>query len=256
MRRNTFLAAPPPRRRPDNASGAWHWQRATQIAAAACLAVARRAIDPPNFPIEPPRQMRAAQGLKSNAMKPDTHPDYHLVKVVMTDGTEFTTRTTWGKSGDTLHLDVDPKSHPAWTGGQQHLARSRRPAVALPEEVFGLSQEVAPNAAICSVRRMREPARFRCDIAILVRAFCAGMSGASSRLRDQTPSRSNAAFNRPICRSTGIADRDLDRRRRVHGRVEPAHLGLQLGRARDQLLKLRPAGARSIWHRRGRRPRA
>ena len=55
------------------------------------------------------------------AMKPDTHPNYHLVKVVMTDGTEFTTRTTWGKSGDTLHLDVDPKSHPAWTGGQQHL---------------------------------------------------------------------------------------------------------------------------------------
>ena len=39
----------------------------------------------------------------------------------MTDGTEFTTRTTWGKEGDTLHLDIDPKSHPAWTGGQQQL---------------------------------------------------------------------------------------------------------------------------------------
>jgi ribosomal protein L31 len=47
-------------------------------------------------------------------MKPDTHPDYHSVKVVMTDGTEFTTRTTWGKPGDTLRLDIDPKSHPAW----------------------------------------------------------------------------------------------------------------------------------------------
>jgi large subunit ribosomal protein L31 len=55
------------------------------------------------------------------AMKPDTHPDYHTVKVIMTDGTEFTTRTTWGNPGDTLHLDIDPKSHPAWTGGQQHL---------------------------------------------------------------------------------------------------------------------------------------
>jgi large subunit ribosomal protein L31 len=54
-------------------------------------------------------------------MKTDTHPDYHVIKVIMTDGTEFTTRTTWGKSGDTLHLDVDPKSHPAWTGGQQQL---------------------------------------------------------------------------------------------------------------------------------------
>ena len=54
-------------------------------------------------------------------MKPDIHPDYHTIKVVMTDGTEFTTRTTWGKAGDTLQLDIDPKSHPAWTGGQQHL---------------------------------------------------------------------------------------------------------------------------------------
>jgi large subunit ribosomal protein L31 len=39
----------------------------------------------------------------------------------MTDGTEFTTRTTWGKKGDTMHLDIDPKSHPAWTGGHQQL---------------------------------------------------------------------------------------------------------------------------------------
>jgi large subunit ribosomal protein L31 len=58
---------------------------------------------------------------KRRIMKPDIHPDYHTVKVLMTDGTEFTTRTTWGKPGDTLHLDIDPKSHPAWTGGQQHL---------------------------------------------------------------------------------------------------------------------------------------
>ena len=54
-------------------------------------------------------------------MKSEIHPDYHLVKVIMTDGTEFTTRTTWGKPGDTLHLDIDPKSHPAWTGGQHRL---------------------------------------------------------------------------------------------------------------------------------------
>ena len=41
-------------------------------------------------------------------MKPDIHPDYHTVKIIMTDGTEFSTRTTWGKDGDTLHLDIDP----------------------------------------------------------------------------------------------------------------------------------------------------
>jgi large subunit ribosomal protein L31 len=54
-------------------------------------------------------------------MKSDIHPDYHRVKVVMTDGTEFYTRTTWGKEGDTLQLDIDPKTHPAWTGGSQQL---------------------------------------------------------------------------------------------------------------------------------------
>jgi len=49
-------------------------------------------------------------------MKKDTHPEYHDINVVMTDGTEFTTRSTWGKPGDTMRLDIDPKSHPAWTG--------------------------------------------------------------------------------------------------------------------------------------------
>jgi large subunit ribosomal protein L31 len=59
--------------------------------------------------------------LRTRAMKPDTHPNYHTIKVKMTDGSEFTTRSTWGKKGDVLHLDIDPKSHPAWTGGHQQL---------------------------------------------------------------------------------------------------------------------------------------
>ena len=54
-------------------------------------------------------------------MKAEIHPDYHNITVVMTDGTEYQTRSTWGKEGDTLNLDIDPKSHPAWTGGQQAL---------------------------------------------------------------------------------------------------------------------------------------
>ncbi|GGC64250.1 50S ribosomal protein L31 [Chelatococcus reniformis] len=54
-------------------------------------------------------------------MKPDTHPDYHLIKVVMTDGTEYMTRSTYGKEGDTLTLDIDARTHPAWTGGSQTL---------------------------------------------------------------------------------------------------------------------------------------
>ncbi len=54
-------------------------------------------------------------------MKSDTHPSYHMIKVVMTDGTEFMTRSTYGNEGDTLNLDIDPKTHPAWTGGSQQL---------------------------------------------------------------------------------------------------------------------------------------
>ncbi|MGA0057505.1 MAG: 50S ribosomal protein L31, partial [Pelagibacteraceae bacterium] len=30
-------------------------------------------------------------------MKKEIHPNYHKIKVVMTDGTEFETRSTWGK---------------------------------------------------------------------------------------------------------------------------------------------------------------
>lgn len=54
-------------------------------------------------------------------MKADIHPDYHEITVVMTDGTSFKTRSTLGKAGDTLRLDIDPKSHPAWTGVQKLL---------------------------------------------------------------------------------------------------------------------------------------
>ncbi|MCG8626512.1 MAG: 50S ribosomal protein L31 [Proteobacteria bacterium] len=54
-------------------------------------------------------------------MKKDIHPDYHSIKVVMTDGSEYETRSTWGKEGDVLQLDIDPKTHPAWTGQHRIL---------------------------------------------------------------------------------------------------------------------------------------
>ena len=57
-------------------------------------------------------------------MKKDVHPDYHEITVVMTDGSKFTTRSTYGKAGDSLQLDIDPKTHPAWTGGTQRLVDS------------------------------------------------------------------------------------------------------------------------------------
>ena len=54
-------------------------------------------------------------------MKKKIHPDYHKIKVVMTDGSHFETRSTWGKEGETMNLDIDSKSHSAWIGGKQKV---------------------------------------------------------------------------------------------------------------------------------------
>jgi large subunit ribosomal protein L31 len=67
------------------------------------------------------RPASRAATARNRPMKTDIHPDYHNIKVVMTNGTEYTTRSTWGKEGDTMNLDIDPSTHPAWTGGQQTL---------------------------------------------------------------------------------------------------------------------------------------
>jgi large subunit ribosomal protein L31 len=58
---------------------------------------------------------------REDKMKADIHPNYHMIKVVMTNGTEFMTRSTYGEDGATLNLDIDPNTHPAWTGGSQQL---------------------------------------------------------------------------------------------------------------------------------------
>ncbi len=50
-------------------------------------------------------------------MKQGIHPDYHRITIKMTDGTTYDTFSTYGKEGEVLQLDVDPKTHPAWTGG-------------------------------------------------------------------------------------------------------------------------------------------
>ena len=54
-------------------------------------------------------------------MKADTHPDYHLIDVKLVDGTVVQMKSTWGKEGDQLALDIDPTVHPAWTGGGTRL---------------------------------------------------------------------------------------------------------------------------------------
>ena len=54
-------------------------------------------------------------------MKKEGHPDYHFITVTMTDGTTYRTRSTYGKPDAILNLDIDPKTPPAWTGGNQTL---------------------------------------------------------------------------------------------------------------------------------------
>ena len=54
-------------------------------------------------------------------MKKDTHPEYHVINVALTNGEVVQMRSTWGAKGDTLNLDIDPSAHPAWTGGGQKL---------------------------------------------------------------------------------------------------------------------------------------
>lgn len=54
-------------------------------------------------------------------MKKDIHPNYHFVNVVMTDGTEYVTRTTHGHADARIKLVIDSKNHPAYTGERKVL---------------------------------------------------------------------------------------------------------------------------------------
>jgi large subunit ribosomal protein L31 len=54
-------------------------------------------------------------------MRADIHPDYHFITVKMTDGSTYQVRSTWGKEGDQMSLEIDPLAHPAWTGGNTRL---------------------------------------------------------------------------------------------------------------------------------------
>ena len=58
---------------------------------------------------------------RTKKMKKDIHPDYHFINVKMTDGTTYRTRSTYGKMDENLSLEIDPLTHPAWTGGSQKL---------------------------------------------------------------------------------------------------------------------------------------
>lgn len=60
-------------------------------------------------------------------MKNDIHPKYKDITIVRTDGSTFVTRSTYSKS-DRMQLDIDPLTHPAWTGGAAKLTDTGRVA--------------------------------------------------------------------------------------------------------------------------------
>jgi large subunit ribosomal protein L31 len=60
---------------------------------------------------------------RRDPVKKDIHPSYHDITVVMTDGSTFKTRSTYGEPGASLTLDIDSRSHPAWTGGSMQVSQ-------------------------------------------------------------------------------------------------------------------------------------
>ena len=79
-------------------------------------------------------------------MKKNIHPNYHSIKVEMTDGTQFETKSTWGKEGDTLKLEIDPKSHAAWTGGKQKLMDNKADLTQNRDQLFSTQNQLENNA--------------------------------------------------------------------------------------------------------------
>ncbi|MBC6445354.1 MAG: 50S ribosomal protein L31 [Alphaproteobacteria bacterium GM202ARS2] len=78
-------------------------------------------------------------------MKKDTHPDYHEISVEMTDGKTYKTRSTWGKAGDTLKLEIDPLTHPAWSKGTRKLVDTGGRLARFRQRFSGFGMEAADN---------------------------------------------------------------------------------------------------------------
>jgi large subunit ribosomal protein L31 len=79
-----------------------------------------------------------AKAQEASNTQGDIHPKQHLVEVVMTDKkTKFQILTTWGKEGDVLRLDVDPKNHPAWQEKGQNFINANDERVTKFKSKFG-----------------------------------------------------------------------------------------------------------------------
>jgi large subunit ribosomal protein L31 len=74
---------------------------------------------------------------KTKAPAAGIHPNQHTIIVVMTNGSTFEIQTTWGKEGDSLRLDLDPKNHPAWQDKAQNFINANDERVTKFNKKFG-----------------------------------------------------------------------------------------------------------------------
>lgn len=98
-------------------------------------------------------------------MKQDIHPDYHEITVKMTNGETFKTRSTYGKEGDTLVLDVDTNTHPAWVGGSGFV-NEKEGKVAKFNQKFGglkIGAKSAPKPAEQAPKAEAAPAEEKAE---------------------------------------------------------------------------------------------
>lgn len=53
---------------------------------------------------------------KESVVKKGIHPEYKTIKVIRTDGESFETKSCLGQKMDEYRLEINPESHPAWSG--------------------------------------------------------------------------------------------------------------------------------------------
>ena len=80
-------------------------------------------------------------GHSTDKFKKPTHPTFSDESIH--HGVDGKKGGTWGKEGDVLKLDVDPKSHPAWTGGAQRIVDTEGQVARFNKRfgAFGLSEK-------------------------------------------------------------------------------------------------------------------
>jgi hypothetical protein len=84
------------------------WSAAARCVAPSCTTCAPVAANRPVSPKTPITKPK----LNKERDDESIHPEYHSIEVKMTDGTTYPTRSTWGKDGDQMSLDIDPLAHP------------------------------------------------------------------------------------------------------------------------------------------------